>query len=865
MRFLKNTSKIILLLVALLLVLLPYASKYAAILYLETEKNIETNIDDISINLFTGKVSLEGLHLYGEELGELHLGQFLVNLSISELFKKNILIESIVVKDFTTNITELDNAWNVGGIYIPITKNEVADEAYQPEIKTDESKSSGWGWGYGIESVFFSSIKANISSQYTDSYFALNKLKVINAMSWHPANISKIELDLSINGNTFNAYGDVTPFMEEPFIKTKIRINDIQLKPFLKSVKDLPFNETRAALFSDSELEIFLKDNQVELAINGNYGLKNIYLKDETREISLEKLTWNGQQKIVLPEQNPKNINIDGLFSIENIDITDIQNNARILQEKIALTGKYHIKLDDKVELPDIVASATLALGKLNVHTLDEKIKLASFDDWEIGEIKVNSIEDVVIQHSELNNMVLLKDVANKKLPAVAEFEKFIIKDIQYQPDLIKVDKIELRHLNADVRLDKHGEILALTSVLPKSENSKNDTDTTQDEKAESQPSPTPESITKTKGDKTPIAIIVNTISLNSNSNIRFIDHSVTPIFDTKLHNLKLSITGISSQDHKKPAQIDLGVKIDEYGQFTLKGNINPFSEKANAKLAANLDSLDLVPLSSYAGKFAGINIKRGTLGLDAKIKVKEDILDVKNTFYFNQLNVESNDTEVDSSIFKDMPMPLDLTLDVLRDKNNVIKLDIPVQGKVSNPDFRLQDVYNTAMAKAMKFAAVHYLKQAIQPLGLVITAGKLIGKAAIPKFDPLLFQDGTAEISDTNKKHIKNLAKILQDKDKLKFTICGTATESDWKVIQTGQKTSDTTKNAQSKSDTTTNRVNIRTQTLLKLANERTKIVKKYFVQTHKIVPKRLFICNGKISKDKEDKIAVPAVNVSL
>jgi len=179
-------------------------------------------------------------------------------------------------------------------------------------------------------------------------------------------------------------------------------------------------------------------------------------------------------------------------------------------------------------------------------------------------------------------------------------------------------------------------------------------------------------------------------------------------------------------------------------------------------------------------------------------------------------------------------------------------------------------------MVKAMKYAATHYLMQAVQPLGLILTAGELIGKATAPKFDPLAFKEGSAEISDTNKKHIKNLAKILQEKDKLRFTICGTATESDWKIIQANKKETDdkqptetsetdTEKTAKAETGKDTNVENNRTQILLKLANERTKLVKKEFVDVHKIEPKRLFACNGKITKDKEDKIASPAVEITL
>jgi len=857
MRFLKNTFKFLVLLIAVILIALPYAAKQGAMHFLKTEMNMQSNIDDISINLFSGKIGLKGVHLYGEEIGELHLGKFSIDIGLTKLFQKNILIESIEFHDFRTNVTELDKAWNVGGIHIPLSE----EESKEPEKPETESKP--FEWGYGVRSIAFSNIKIDVTSQYTDSYFILSKLKVKDALSWYPANNSEIELDLNINGDTFRISGGASPFLENPVLKSQVTINDIQLKPFLKSVKDLPFDDASVAIYSDFELAVAMEKDQILLGLNGNYGLKDIYLKDKDREIKLGKLGWDGKHDIVLPTSGKKLVNLVGVLALENIDVSDNANNAHITESLIALDGEYNIKLDDKSETPEIAVATALALKQLTVNTIDGKTKIASFDNWDVKNIAVNGLENVAIGNSELNNLVLLKGTSKKEDAAVVTLKKFIINEIQYQPEQVKIAKVELQKLNADVVLDENGNIPALEAALPKSKTEEPDTKT--DEKKTTDVEKPTDS--KSKEEK-PFYIVLDEILINSDSNVHFVDNSVTPVFDTKLHGLKLSVLDVDSKNTKKSTKIDLGVKIDEYAQFALKGNVNPFSEKVSADMIADLDALELVPLSSYAGKFAGINIKRGTLDLDVDIDIKNDILDIKNTFYMNQLTVESDESEVKDNIFKDMPMPLDLTLDVLRDKNNIIKLDIPVKGNINEPDFRLQDVYNTAMAKAMKFAATHYLMQAVQPLGLVITAGKLIGKAAAPKFDPLIFNEGSFKISKTNKGHIEKLANILKDKDKLRFTICGNATESDWKVIKIKQKVSEkkpSEKVDQTKDSKGAKKSDPRTKILLKLANDRTKLVKKEFVEVHNIEPKRLFACNGKITKDEEDKPAIPSVEITL
>ena len=847
MRIIKNTFKTLFLLAALILVVLPYAAKYGAVHYLEAGKKIKANIDDVSINFFTGKIGLQGVHLYGEQIGEekneLHLGLISVDLDVIELFNKNILIETFEFRDFEANISQNKNAWNIGGIIIPFAENDGIEAEQIPEASGAESITLDWG--YGVRSVDFSNIDIQLSSQYTDSQFTLNKFQIKDLLSWHPANAASLILDLNINDQSFKINGDVTPFLSEPVFKTKVVIQDVQISPFLKSVKGLPFDEVSTSVFSDFDLELIMKNKQAQIVVNGSYGLKDLRLKNQDRYIRIDTLMWDGSQVVDLSVAEKKIINLDGLLSIEEVNILDFPEDIRIKQKKIELAGKYDIQIDKKSEIPAVKAVVSLMMDDLGVHSIDGKLKLLSFNHWAVKKIEVGGLDDINIQSTELSDLALLRDFNKIKTPALVNVGKLIVDNIHYGLNNIEISKVNFHDLAVDVNLNKQQEI----SVLSLLSSRQNDEEMIESDEIEI----ISEKVEKPEKKKL-FGIVLEELKINPASYIHLVDNSVTPVYDTKIHDLKLSLKNIDTLNSSQYVDIDFDAKIDEYAKFELKGKVRPFSKKLNAKMNAKLSALELVPLSSYTGKFAGLNIKRGTLDFDANIKIKNNILDVKNTLYFRRLNVESDKTEISDNIFKDMPMPLDVTLNVLRDKNNVIKLDIPVKGDINNPDFSLQTIYNKAMVKAMKFAATYYLTQAVQPLGLIVTAGKLVGKAMKPKFDPLVFNVGSSEISRVNKSHIKKLAGILKEKDKLTFTICGAATESDWQVIQSRKKRSGESQSLDS-----------RTKVLLKLANDRAKTVKNYFVTEYEISPKRLFICNGRIIKDSGEEPAFPFVDISL
>ncbi|HFE39558.1 MAG TPA: DUF748 domain-containing protein [Gammaproteobacteria bacterium] len=781
---LKKIMKYFFLFIAVVLIALPYAAKYGAIHYLETEKNIRATIGDLDFNVFSGRFALEDVHFYGAEVGELHLGLFAIDLNMLELFNKNILIDSIEIRDFNSNVSELPGGWNIGGIKLLLDESEKAEEP----LDKSQDTAKPFDWGYGIRSLSFSRVLIDVSSQYADSQFEIRKFAIKDALSWFPATASGVELDLAINGNNLNINGDAKPFAKAPVLSTSVVIDNVQLKPFFKSLKNLPVSDVDAGLFADLTLDVAMENKGLQVLVNGNYGLRNIFMEDELRKIKLEKLMLNGEQKLILGD---------------DVDIT---------------------------------ASLSLALEKMDIESLDGNVKLASIDSFNANNIQVKNIDDIIIDKSELKKLHLVKEL-NKNLPDMLRLDKLLVSHIRYQPDLAEVEKVELRHLVGDIRLNDKGEVPVLASIIANDSDEKSSVSSAKAEEV------------KSAGSR--FAFAVKEILISPDSNIRFVDNSVTPVFDTKLHDLKLKIVNVNSADTRQAANIDFSVNIDEYGNMKIKGDLQPFSDKINAKIVANLEALELVPLSSYAGKFAGINIQRGTMSLDAKIDIKDDELDVKNTFFLNQLKVESDDAEVKDNIFKDMPMPLDLTLDVLRDNNNVIKLDIPVKGNINNPDFRLQDVYNKAMAKAMKFAATHYLMQAVQPLGLILTAGELIKKAAAPKFEPLKFALGAASVSKENKKHVDKIAKLLKERDKLRLTICGFSVNQDWDALK--KKLADKGKPVPAEKD--------KTKQLLKLANRRAHKIKDYFISTHKISVKRLFSCNGKVLKEEK----IPKVEISL
>ena len=474
-------------------------------------------------------------------------------------------------------------------------------------------------------------------------------------------------------------------------------------------------------------------------------------------------------------------------------------------------------------------------------------VKQIDLNDLVIHDLSHVDLAGVLIKETKL-----LEDQTKKNSKPVLKLGKLDTQKIQYTKDKVAINTLDLSELEGNVVINDKGKLVEqekLVKLLPPVKEDKKAKTT--ENKAALKKNDTNK--TKAIKSKEAFGFSLNAFNLNDHSFLKFTDNSATPVFSTNIHDIKVSAKDIDTLDPKKKIKFSLSTKNDEYGSIAFSGDVKPFGKKMDADIKGKIQSIELVPLSPYAGKAAGINIKRGILHADVNGHIKSDIMNIKNVFVLDQLNVESDNSKVSKDFLSDLPMPLDMLLDVLRDNDNKITIEIPVTGNVHDPNFSLQDVYNTAMKKALKFAAVHYLTQMVQPLGLIMTAGSLAKMAMAPRFEPLIYKPASSQLSKVNKGHLDKIGKLLKDREKLRFTLCGAAAEADWPVLQKTFKVIP-------KDDK-----NFKTKALLKLASERTRIAKEYLVKEKSIDAKRLLTCNPKIIEDSDSEKAKPQLDISL
>lgn len=182
------------------------------------------------------------------------------------------------------------------------------------------------------------------------------------------------------------------------------------------------------------------------------------------------------------------------------------------------------------------------------------------------------------------------------------------------------------------------------------------------------------------KADKKNYSILIKKWLIR-NGKIRFSDNFIQPRYTANLVNLRGSINNLST-DASKQATVDVKGRVNG-APLTIAGELNPLSDKLALDIKANVKGMELAQFSAYSGKYIGYGIEKGKLSFDVHYKVLNDQLTAENSLVLDQLTLGDEVESADA-----VHLPVRLALALLKDRNGVIDINLPVGGSLTNPEF---------------------------------------------------------------------------------------------------------------------------------------------------------------------------------
>ncbi|MES3013589.1 MAG: DUF748 domain-containing protein [Pseudomonadota bacterium] len=258
-------------------------------------------------------------------------------------------------------------------------------------------------------------------------------------------------------------------------------------------------------------------------------------------------------------------------------------------------------------------------------------------------------------------------------------------------------------------------------------------------------------------GGELPLDLKIGATQL-TNGRIDFTDRFVRPNYSAALTELNGTL-GAFQSGSREMATLALRGRAAGTALLDISGQLNPTVKPLALDIRAKATDLELAPLSPYAGKYAGYAIERGKLSMDVSYKIDPDgKLDAKNQVVLNQLTFGEKIESKDAT-----KLPVRLAVALLKDRNGVIDINLPVSGSVNDPKFSVGGIIWQVI--------VNLLTKAITSPFALLGGGGGGDDMSVVEFKP-----GTAQLLPSAAAAIDKVAKALADRPTLKMTVTGAA-----------------------------------------------------------------------------------------
>jgi hypothetical protein len=236
---------------------------------------------------------------------------------------------------------------------------------------------------------------------------------------------------------------------------------------------------------------------------------------------------------------------------------------------------------------------------------------------------------------------------------------------------------------------------------------------------------------------------------------VNYADFWIKPNFAVGIQSLNGTIDGLSS-DPKSRAKVKLEGKVDRYAPVSINGQLNLLAATVYSDIKMSFKGLELTTMTPYSGHFAGYKIDKGKLSVDLSYKVDQRKLDAEQHFVIDQLQLGEAVDSPDA-----VHLPLKLAVALLKDRNGVIDLPLPITGSLDDPQFKVGPI--------IWHALINLLEKAVTAPFAAL--GRLFGgHGEDMKF--IDFTAGSAELDSASKEKLESLTKALQEHTQLQLDV---------------------------------------------------------------------------------------------
>ena len=429
--------------------------------------------------------------------------------------------------------------------------------------------------------------------------------------------------------------------------------------------------------------------------------------------------------------------------------------------EKLGWRGLASLDFADApaVDLP-LQLRGDFSLSGVSLVNRQFERQLLGFEDFSVKNLQADTLAFVSSESVILDKLVLLERRKTESIPQITRLEnlqanRLKLKDLNH----LAIDEITLLDHQVEF-LNRADNKLELSEWLERK--------------------PLDRLIggaeTESETSDTALAYTIGSLTYTTDKSITYRDNSFKPPFVFDMNTIRLSLKNLDSSKPEQDSDISYSAKIGKNALVSASGTSKPLQPKPSFDLLGKISGLDLREFSAFSARAIGHRINSGQLDAKLKLAAAEGVLKSEIDLTLNQFKLVALSAEDKQELDAKFGFPLDASLSLLRDKDNRIKLKIPITGDMQHPDFDPADAITQAISKAITTTAILFYT----PYGLVVLADGLFSLATALKFEPLRFTPGEGGIAATDATALEKIAVLMRNRPGVDVTLCPSTNTAD-------------------------------------------------------------------------------------
>ncbi|MGC9386471.1 MAG: DUF748 domain-containing protein [Hydrogenovibrio sp.] len=509
--------------------------------------------------------------------------------------------------------------------------------------------------------------------------------------------------------------------------------------------------------------------------------LSDLALQAEGTQLNLKGLAWQG--KIDLVQAAAIQANSQG-----NWVLTDLAVTHRDLVAQLAAldwSGHTHARLNEGDTPPQMDAKGDLTLTAAGLANSREKLQVAKLQQLQT-QLQFTAPQTLGLTDLSLNQLVLAEALDSSVTPLLQLNRLDLDKADVTEDSAVSLGKLALEDMKLVLQLDAEDRLIQVDQMLAALQPEAITTESNKGEAASAEKqAQTSETSETSETSKTPTpALALQQLKIVGDSHVRILSNQTQPPINQDLVIQTWEIGALDTQQPKQKTPVTIEGQLNKYSTVALKGTVQPFTPKVNTQMALNIKNMDLYGFSALIRDALGYRIQSGSMNLQSEIDIQDDILNSTNKMKlsgFEMLTdskpVKGSDQDGKGSSLNSMSLALDL----LRDSQNNIELDVPVKGDLSDPGFNPSQVIQVALMNALKGGTKAMLAMTLQPYGAIYLAAeyayKKVGEVTL---QPVEYQPGLVEWREDMPSYLKKIGHLLNEKSSIQLKVCGFYNASD-------------------------------------------------------------------------------------